>query len=493
MRKKNTHNGSRRTVSGILNYLRALFFRIISIFSTSSSAVSKAEDEANSVHICTHNSSDASKDSKAKHKDHRPSIDVSLKYSQKKKWLEGASGFSFHSALCDSYKNKSNLYGHQFLIDMHRCDWCINKTFYPRQNVSAHIARLERSIKSSSITNLNLVCQRTYGVSRGVFLRRYRERSLAIAMLQKMFRDDRHGVVPDIRLLDEIASHCHQGGLSAWVCFDVIWPIKHALDKEYFFSDAGATLNLLNRIYVSACSNIKQVDAITPERIAVCENLDFLLKVPQSTEGEKTPAFKVNTALKYEISIQGEGRVLYDNCSLNLTIITPPDCNIKTSPPLLFRVCPPLGRLLLRLKHWFYKRKVFTPQDTRVPDPTLVRVQRIPCIGMNITKLQYAMAPLQVSPEAFFRDLVKNSTICRDLYHDLLSQEVHLAEPQPEHATIDVSSSYDDVSTSDDLNSESTTTKYCPDDAPSTTLDEGSISSLQDVLSVESETGGRSA
>ncbi|KJV64933.1 hypothetical protein APHMUC_0609 [Anaplasma phagocytophilum str. ApMUC09] len=492
MRKKNTHNGSRGTGSGILNYLRALFFRIISIFSTSSSTIPEAADAVNAEHDQTESSSTAHKDGD-KNKAHRLSIDVSLKYSRRRKLLESASGFSFHSALRDSYRNQSNLYGHQFLIDMHRCDWCINETFYPRKNVSAHIEELERTLKPSSISNLDLICQGTYGVSQDVFWRRFRERCLAVAMLQKMFRDDGHGVEPNIRLLDEIASHCHQGGLSAWVCFDVIWPIKCALDEKYFFSNAGATLNLQNRLYVTACSNIKHVAAITPERVAVSEDLQFLLKVPQSTEEEETPEFKVNAVLQYDISIQGEKRVRYDNCSLSLTIITPPDCNIKTSPPFLFRVCPPLGRLLLRLKHWFYKRKVFTPQDTRVPDPTLVRIQHIPCIDMNITKLQYAMAPLQVSPEEFFRDLVKNSTICRDLYHDLLSQEVHLAEPQPEHATIDVSSSYDDVSTSDDLNSESTTTKYCLDDAPSTTLDEGFISSLQDVLSVESETGGRSA
>ncbi|MDD9361512.1 MAG: hypothetical protein PV344_01095, partial [Anaplasma sp.] len=113
--------------------------------------------------------------------------------------------------------------------------------------------------------------------------------------------------------------------------------------------------------------------------------MDFLLKVPQFTEGEKTPAFKVNAALKYEISTQKEGRVLYDNCSLNLTIITPADCNIKTSPSLLFRMCPPLGRLLLRLKHRLYRRRVFTPKDTHVPDPTLVHVQRIR-MDMNVTK-----------------------------------------------------------------------------------------------------------
>ncbi|WP_049999547.1 hypothetical protein AB9K21_01630 [Anaplasma phagocytophilum] len=492
MRKKNTHNGSRGTGSGILNYLRALFFRIISIFSTSSSTIPEAADAVNAEHDQTESSSTAHKDGD-KNKAHRLSIDVSLKYSRRRKLLESASGFSFHSALRDSYRNQSNLYGHQFLIDMHRCDWCINETFYPRKNVSAHIEELERTLKPSSISNLDLICQGTYGVSQDVFWRRFRERCLAVAMLQKMFRDDGHGVEPNIRLLDEIASHCHQGGLSAWVCFDVIWPIKCALDEKYFFSNAGATLNLQNRLYVTACSNIKHVAAITPERVAVSEDLQFLLKVPQSTEEEETPEFKVNAVLQYDISIQGEKRVRYDNCSLSLTIITPPDCNIKASQSLLFRVCPTLGRWLLKLKHWFYSRGIFTPKDTNVPGPTLVHVQRIPCIDMNITKLQYAMAPLQVSPEEFFRDLVKNSTICRDLYHDLLSQEVHLAEPQPEHATIDVSSSYDDVSTSDDLNSESTTTKYCLDDAPSTTLDEGSISSLQDVLSVESETGGRSA
>ncbi|KJV67839.1 hypothetical protein APHNP_0406 [Anaplasma phagocytophilum str. ApNP] len=472
--------------------MRALFFRIISIFSTSSSTIPEAADAVNAEHDQTESSSTAHKDGD-KNKAHRLSIDVSLKYSRRRKLLESASGFSFHSALRDSYRNQSNLYGHQFLIDMHRCDWCINETFYPRKNVSAHIEELERTLKPSSISNLDLICQGTYGVSQDVFWRRFRERCLAVAMLQKMFRDDGHGVEPNIRLLDEIASHCHQGGLSAWVCFDVIWPIKCALDEKYFFSNAGATLNLQNRLYVTACSNIKHVAAITPERVAVSEDLQFLLKVPQSTEEEETPEFKVNAVLQYDISIQGEKRVRYDNCSLSLTIITPPDCNIKASQSLLFRVCPTLGRWLLKLKHWFYSRGIFTPKDTNVPGPTLVHVQRIPCIDMNITKLQYAMAPLQVSPEEFFRDLVKNSTICRDLYHDLLSQEVHLAEPQPEHATIDVSSSYDDVSTSDDLNSESTTTKYCLDDAPSTTLDEGSISSLQDVLSVESETGGRSA
>ncbi|WP_249549208.1 hypothetical protein, partial [Anaplasma phagocytophilum] len=89
---------------------------------------------------------------------------------------------------------------------------------------------------------------------------------------------------------------------------------------------------------------------------------------------------------------------------------------------------------------------------------------------------------------------LKNSTLRRALYQDL-SQEEHLVEPQPEQASIGVSSSYDDISTSNDLNSESTSrdvTKYLQDVAPSTTIDEGSIASLQDVLSVESETGGRS-
>ncbi|WP_150450687.1 hypothetical protein [Anaplasma phagocytophilum] len=56
---------------------------------------------------------------------------------------------------------------------------------------------------------------------------------------------------------------------------------------------------------------------------------------------------------------------------------------------------------------------------------------------MNITKLQYAMAPLQVSPEEFFSDLIKNSTLGRTLYRDL-SKDDHRAEPQPEHAEIDV-------------------------------------------------------
>ncbi|EOA62347.1 hypothetical protein [Anaplasma phagocytophilum] len=491
MRKKNTHNGSRGTGSGILNYLGALFFRIISIFSTSSSTIPEAADAVNAEHDQTESSSTAHKDGD-KRKAHRLSIDVSLKYSHRKKFLESASGFSFHSALRDSYKNKSNLYGHQFLIDMHRCDWCINETFYPRKNVSAHIEELERTLKPSSISNLDLICQGTYGVSQDVFLRRFRERCLAVATLQKMFRDDCHGVEPNIRLLDEIASHCHQGGLSAWICFDVVWPVKCALDEKYFFSNAGATLNLQNRLYVTACSNIKHVEAITPERVAVSEDLQFLLKVPQSTEEEETPEFKVNAVLKYDISIQGEKRVRYDNCSLSLTIITPPDCNIKASQSLLFRTCPPLGRLLLKLKHWFYSRGIFTPKDTNVPGPTLVHVQRIPCIDMNVTKLHYEMPPLQVSPEEFFSDLIKNSTLGRTLYRDCSKEHV-LGVSQSQQSFQDASLQLDTTSISDDLVSESTTTKYCPDDAPSTTLAEGSIASLQEALSVEPENGGRSA
>ncbi|SBO31752.1 hypothetical protein ANAPC2_00783 [Anaplasma phagocytophilum] len=114
---------------------------------------------------------------------------------------------------------------------------------------------------------------------------------------------------------------------------------------------------------------------------------------------------------------------------------------------------------------------------------------------MNITKLHYEMPSLQVSPEEFFSDLIKNSTLGRTLYREYSKEHVPGAS-QSQQSFQDASSlQLDTTSISDDLGSERTISDDTRSmkNAPSTTLDEGSISSLQDVLSVESETGGRSA
>ncbi|SBO14963.1 hypothetical protein ANAPC1_01341 [Anaplasma phagocytophilum] len=113
---------------------------------------------------------------------------------------------------------------------------------------------------------------------------------------------------------------------------------------------------------------------------------------------------------------------------------------------------------------------------------------------MNITKLHYEMPPLQVSPEEFFSDLIKNSTLERTLYRDYSKEHV-LGASQSQQSFQDASLQLDTTSISGDLGSESTISDDTRSmkNAPATTLDDGSIASLQEALSVEADNGGRSA
>ena len=358
-------------------------------------------------------------------------VTVKVLPGSNKERLGLVSGFSFRKALYDSYNNASNLFGSQFIVDMNRCTWHVNGDTLSAQKLSERLEAWRSSIaKFKVIETMSEICQANYGVNETEFLKQFSDRACAaMALLDVMKKYGDDGCVPNPRLIDEIISHCHQGGFSAWTYMDIIVPLQFALDDAYFAntidqkSKCSDDLLSLSRFTSAHAVDIKKhVYVSSSDSLTVVEDLKFLVRCPDASE--HVPNFVVDVELKCNMSAKPNGVVGYTDCIAKVTIHAPPGCTIDAKPNILFRMFPCLTGILLYIINWIKGIGLCTPQDVRAPTPTLYNVDKSATNdGGSVVELSYSIPPVSAHPRTFFSEIMSRNGYAGDLEKSCKSVE----------------------------------------------------------------------
>ncbi|MFV9838856.1 MAG: hypothetical protein AB8U44_02410 [Aaplasma endosymbiont of Hyalomma asiaticum] len=344
-------------------------------------------------------------------------VTVKVRPGSNKERLGLVSGFSFRKALYDSYNNASNLFGSQFIVDMKRCTWHVNGDTLSAQKLSDSLDAWRSSIeKFEVIRTMSEICRENYGVDEAEFLRQFSDRvCAAMALLEVMKKyGGEEDCVPSPRLVDEIVSHCHQGGFSAWTYMDIIVPLQFALDDAYFANTVSQRSkncdDLLSSRFTSAHAiDIKKhVFVSSRDSLTVVEDLKFLVRCPDASE--HVPNFVVDVGLKCKMSAKPNGVVHYTDCVAKVAIHAPPGCTIDAKPNVLFRMFPCLTEILLYIINWIKGLGLCTPQDVRAPTPTLYKVNKsVTSDGGTVVELSYSIPPVSAHPRTFFSEIMSRN------------------------------------------------------------------------------------
>ena len=344
-------------------------------------------------------------------------VTVKVRPGSNKERVGLVSGFSFRKALYDSYNNASNLFGSQFVVDMKRCTWHVNGDTLSAQKLSDSLDAWRTGLEKLEVMKtMSGICRENYGVNEEEFLQQFSDRVCAAMALLGVIREHgAEGCVPSPRLIDEIVSHCHQGGFSAWTYMDIIVPFQFALDDAYFAyaakQDPGLDKDLLSSSRFTSAHAIdikKHVYVSTGDSLKVVENLKFLVRCPDASE--HVPNFVVDVGLECKMSAKPNGIVHYTDCFAKVTIHAPPGCTIDAEPNILFRILPCLTKIMLYIINWIKGLGLCTPKDERTPAPTLYHVDRSAAVdGGTVVELSYSIPPVSTRPKTFFSEIMSRT------------------------------------------------------------------------------------
>lgn len=247
-----------------------------------------------------------------------------------KKLLKVLENFNFEEALRASYANESNVDGAQFLTDLTRCHWLLNGKSYKTSQMEEVLKSCEKThLFQSAGPGLLEVANTNYRTWWTDFRRDYPDRYTSLSALYKVLSQG-NVAGPSLLLVDEIVTHCHQGGLSASMYLETMLQIADALNTATY-SAGGGNRNLFEKKEIMPLlprfkDLRRNVDVVSENKFSITEDLSFVITAGGHASHME---HRVSTSLRFEISKGKGGSVRFSNCSVRATITSPPGVKIS--------------------------------------------------------------------------------------------------------------------------------------------------------------------
>ena len=352
--------------------------------------------------------------------------------------------FDFKKALCDSYENVSNVDGGQFLTDVTRCHWILNGKSYETAEMTKVLEKFRQSNHTDGLAGITTVANENYRMWWSDFRKKYPDRYLALKTFYEVLKSAEIKN-PSMSLIDEIVTHCHQGGLSASLYFDVMLLFAEELNVSNRVRSNDSMVMFIEGEDLPLAplfkGLVRGVEVIKENSFVITEDLTCSIPVVGYTTGlEHT----VVTSLRYEVSTGKNGFVKFGKCSLKATITSPPNVEVKVECDTWYiKLIRWVTGLFRMVYNWLlgYKSKQCTSTATKNNFPLSVEREKNN-FGQTVLNFEYSIPSVVARPSDFLCEKL-TKVLKAELSHtqspDSGASAPHTNDPPHVHAECDKS------------------------------------------------------
>ncbi|QJC27714.1 hypothetical protein ANPL_03280 [Anaplasma platys] len=237
--------------------------------------------------------------------------------------------FNFKKTLCVSYANSQNVAGDTFLRDVTRCNWVFNGKSYGSAEMTKILEGIQESGSIHGPPGITNMAKDNYNMWWTEFRRNYADRYLSLRILHRVLKKP-NITRPSLHLMDEIVTHCHQGGFSSSLFFDIMIPLTRELNaSSRIVTNRNGILFIEGEDIPLAPRSrglMRKVEVLKKNSFVITEDLRCTIPVGSSDSKVEHDAV---VSLRCEISEEANGHVKFHNCSVKASITSPPGVIIE--------------------------------------------------------------------------------------------------------------------------------------------------------------------
>ncbi|MDB1135428.1 hypothetical protein [Candidatus Anaplasma sp. TIGMIC] len=293
---------------------------------------------------------------------------------------KGILPLSFRDALTESFNGVDSATGEQFVKDAGRCTWNIDDSTYTPTQINDILGAWQQVSTEDNVdlavkNDMQYVTDSNYRVSPATFSKKFHDRCSAILTLNSLLGTEEILLPTKLRLLDEVVSHCHQSGLTSFMYFSAVLPIREAMEKGFAAMRKSKTDPEQESICVNADQIKRHVEATNDGGIRITEDVDYTFR-STDCDAEESDLLKAQVTLRYSMHEAMGGVISYNDCSASIKAVPLCGLHIETQPT---GILAQIQDIIIRALEWCIKKikDVFGSEEYKAEQQELPVLEEI--------------------------------------------------------------------------------------------------------------------